>query len=472
MISEPMKLIITQYRAIHHAEIHLNGLTVVSGINGCGKSTISKMLHSIFEISSDFYPIVRLNNIERLEDYYKLLSFITDWININYHHLNLNHVLNSSKDSKNNKKLNLDSNLELEKIKKELNLIKLNTISEKEKEDVDSLLLKINKLIDEILDLYLMNKATSSPVIHLIRLHKIKFGFKYKKMNNETREIQEFFKCVKKDIESIVRKIDEEAFTTRPKKYLLDRLPLLFHTDEKPELVELYENGEPILGKDNKNIAMPFFIKNVIYLDSPMAFQSVNPNREHWDKINSLLVKKLSTNQLLPESNRLICNEILKVIGGGINIDSNNRILFTREKDNLKLELTDCATGIQSLSILFSLLNNNSINNNTLLILDEPEVHLHPQWITELARILVLIRKYVKCHIFISTHSTDMIRGLKYLSEQEKIQDNLNFFLAEESKDYPSKFDYVNLEDQIGKIFKCFNKSFEKLDSMMEAESE
>lgn len=465
MTPEPMKLIITQYRAIHHAEIHLNGLTVVSGINGCGKSTISKMLHSIFEISSDFYSIVKLNNIERLEEYHQLLSFIIQGININ-------HILHSNEI---NKKLNLESNLELEKIKKELNLIKLNTISKEE--DIDDLLLKINELIDRIVNLYLTNKAkfktesfAITQVMSVIKLQKIMFGFKYKEMDDKTREIQVFFECVKQDIEKIIRKINEEA-TTRPKKYLLDRLPLLFHTDEKPELVELYENGMPILVKDNKNISIPFFIKNVIYLDSPMAFQSENPNRSYWDKINSLLVKKLSADQLLSENNKLICNEILKVIGGKINIDNSNRILFTRERDNLKLELTDCATGIQSLSILFSLLNNNSINNNTLLILDEPEVHLHPQWITELARILVLIRKHVKCHIFISTHSTDMIRGLKYLSEKEEIQDNLNFFLAEESKDYPSKFDYVNLENQIGKIFKCFNKSFERLDSMMEVES-
>ena len=60
MTYEPMKLIIQNYRAIANAEISLNGLTIVSGINGCGKSTISKMLFNIFTISNDFYPIARL----------------------------------------------------------------------------------------------------------------------------------------------------------------------------------------------------------------------------------------------------------------------------------------------------------------------------------------------------------------------------------------------------------------------------
>ena len=36
---------ISDFRAISEASIALNGMTVVSGINGCGKSTISKSLY-------------------------------------------------------------------------------------------------------------------------------------------------------------------------------------------------------------------------------------------------------------------------------------------------------------------------------------------------------------------------------------------------------------------------------------------
>ncbi len=456
MISEPMKLVINQYRAIDTAEIQLNGLTVVSGINGCGKSIISKMLHSVFEISNDFYPIVRLNNLERLEEYYKLLSYIVQGIRMHYYFEGLTENKNKSYLA------------QFDKLEEDLTIIKLN--NKFAKEDINEIIEKIKKLIDEVVELHLDNKEisiSSFSIMHIISHQKEEFGFTNKNAN-EISEIQEFFEFVKNDIEKIINKIYEEAFVTRPKKYLLDRLPLLFHTNEQPTLLELYEKGTTIIDKERGSISNPYFIKNVVYLDTPMAFQSSSTVREHWNKLNQLLVKKMSSEQLLPEGNKKICDMILKILGGDIDINSNNRIIFSKKNDSLKLDLIDCATGVQSLSILYALLNNNSINDNTLLILDEPEVHLHPQWITELARVLILIRKYVKCHIFISTHSPDMIRGLRYLAEKEDLLDDLNFFLAKESENHVGKFNYINLENKIGDIFECFNRSFEKLDSMIE----
>ena len=40
-------LSIRNYRAIHHADIALNGITVLTGENGCGKSTIGRLLYYI-----------------------------------------------------------------------------------------------------------------------------------------------------------------------------------------------------------------------------------------------------------------------------------------------------------------------------------------------------------------------------------------------------------------------------------------
>jgi len=101
---EPMKLIIENYRAIQDAEISLNGLTVVSGVNGCGKSTISKMLFSIFTISNDFYPIARLNNLSKLKEYYDLFNFI-----LNGMQLDALQIFSGNQLSNNSKKNELDA---------------------------------------------------------------------------------------------------------------------------------------------------------------------------------------------------------------------------------------------------------------------------------------------------------------------------------------------------------------------------
>ena len=45
---------INNFRNIKRADIALNGITVVSGINGCGKSTISRLLYYILKNSIDY----------------------------------------------------------------------------------------------------------------------------------------------------------------------------------------------------------------------------------------------------------------------------------------------------------------------------------------------------------------------------------------------------------------------------------
>lgn len=65
-----VELSIKDFKAIKRADVQLDGITVVSGVNGCGKSTMSKLLYYIFRnanscdnyIHSEESVIVLLNN--------------------------------------------------------------------------------------------------------------------------------------------------------------------------------------------------------------------------------------------------------------------------------------------------------------------------------------------------------------------------------------------------------------------------
>lgn len=48
------ELQINNFRAIKSADIELNGITVVSGINGSGKSTVAKLLYYIFHNANEY----------------------------------------------------------------------------------------------------------------------------------------------------------------------------------------------------------------------------------------------------------------------------------------------------------------------------------------------------------------------------------------------------------------------------------
>ena len=53
-----VELSVENFKAVKKADIALNGITVVSGINGCGKSSLSQLLYYSFYYANHFNEIV------------------------------------------------------------------------------------------------------------------------------------------------------------------------------------------------------------------------------------------------------------------------------------------------------------------------------------------------------------------------------------------------------------------------------
>ena len=100
------------------------------------------------------------------------------------------------------------------------------------------------------------------------------------------------------------------------------------------------------------------------------------------------------------------------------------------------------------------------------MIIDEPEAHLHPQWIVEYAKILVRLVKEIKVRLLITTHSPYMVRALRNVSESELSQSKINFYLSEYDKDY--QFTYRSTGTDISPIFKVFNVALDEIASYQE----
>ena len=63
------------------------------------------------------------------------------------------------------------------------------------------------------------------------------------------------------------------------------------------------------------------------------------------------------------------------------------------------------STGMKNFVILKQLLQNGSIDENGIVILDEPEIHLHPEWQLKFAEIIVLLQIEFGVHVLLNTHS-------------------------------------------------------------------
>lgn len=440
MNESKVKLNLRNFRAIKEANILLNGVTVVSGINGCGKSTLSKLLYYIFKTINNFNYVVINKNIEKFNQYKDIFSFIIDSMVFRNHSFSERRNIRKKFSGLFTIPYNfneMDIEDILDNIEAGINIIRsFDRVSFND--DRLALIVK-GKLIElGVSDLEISHQKTVNNMLNYLM----------EKASNEIR--------------NILYKIFEE-FESKPRKYLDDIIRNIFKTENLPSLMDVYEFESKLISNDDRKIIPSYLIKNAIYIDTPMSFQSLNRNYEYWDDLNNLLNSKDYLNKDYEEIYNKISREILDA---EINLNREhfyNQFVYHRLSDNLKLELENCATGIKSLSILYILIRNGTINSNSILIIDEPEAHLHPQWIFEYAKILVLLKKEIGCNLFISSHNPDFIQALSVISEKEGINNELNFYLAEEQEN--RTFSYKNLENNIGPIFKCFNKSLDKIES-------
>ena len=133
------------------------------------------------------------------------------------------------------------------------------------------------------------------------------------------------------------------------------------------------------------------------------------------------------------------------MIGGNFKYDDENkRFLLEINGEDYRMENT--SSGLKQLGIIQLLLENRELTENSFLILDEPEVHLHPGFQVQLAEILVLLAKDLNVRVYINTHSPFLAEAIEVYSKFHRIYDQTNFYLTEESEN-EGKFDYILMDE-------------------------
>ena len=417
-----VELSVENFKAVKKADIALNGITVVSGINGCGKSSLSQLLYYSFYYANHFNEIVDSVLNDELLRYVEVLRQIEREVNglTSVNSIILRHVSVADKMKYLQYVESLFTGF----------LSYRDFVYSQKDEDIMNSFKRIVRIIKNMFD------------DSLDDLDKL-LGLFYE-------EIETLFDVALRDKEK------RHYFLLHD--YLDSYLKGIY-----PQKWVIREYGVSFAGGETKSVPLLHYIKRVAYIDTPMITGSqLIGGRDYWMKLSTLL----NDNSQIGEKVSLYKN-LTQIMKGEPLVekdDIRNPKLSYKRDDGKIFDLKDCATGIKSFSILQLLLKNGFLQKYTLLIIDEPEAHLHPQWIVEYARMIVLLHKEIGVKFFVASHSTDMISAIRYIAAKEEVQDKLNFYLAEDSEGTPYEYTYRDLGLDIDPIFKSFNKSLDKID--------
>ncbi|WP_288905277.1 AAA family ATPase [uncultured Porphyromonas sp.] len=435
-----VKLSINNFRAVRSASIDLNGISVLTGVNASGKSTISRLLYYSLYYSQNFEdllePDLLYNKLEPIISLYRRL-------------LNSLYIRNG---------ISLEDRARIREARDLSMSNNLNIMREAHEE-----------IIDLLIEFYEGHGLE-------VRQHErsVFGGYAKKRIANRYSFINALY-GLKDEVNLIFDTYNKETVLRDP-KYLSRKLQREFGTPElDPALFSIQEEEESIIDLRKKSVGKVSSIDKVYYIDTPVVVnmpsgvQIFEDTPLHWAQLLELF-----SSTPMDYSEDYWSNRIANIVKGRAivvkpteGINRSVRMRFKSDK-GVEFPLKEVATGIKGFAMLQLLLQKGLLDKNTLLIIDEPEAHLHPQWIVEYAKLLVELNHSLGTRFLIATHSTDMVQTLSVLKDTDALKSDLNLYLAQEAED--GNYDFINCEGDIEPIFKVFNRSLDSISQLLDAE--
>ena len=451
---------------VKNSSIALNGLTVITGKNNSGKSTVGKTLYALLDSVS--------NISEKFEkDKCNYIKKTLDEIGEDLHFWRLIKVYNKAF----NKKL-LDEN----------SFVQV-WISGKYHELVNSgeLELFIREAIHQLklfdIKKDLVTKEVREFIAHFYQEanEKIQTELIAQEFHDAIFRMEELLETIKRDPQQIAYR-KESINQTLQKEFAGQIQPIKGQSG--PSSIMLSENDKiyfhitvenNCIENNTENQFKPVQYKKVYLIDDPFILDNLERDRRlnqlffnseesllnsghilsHNDKLRLTLTESkqqsIFEQTVLNDKLKNIREKIDQILPGTFELSSEGRYYV---QNGVKLQISNLATGSKMFSIIKILLDKGELGDSTMLILDEPEAHLHPMWQNAFAEIIVLLVKELKLNVLLTTHSPNFVLALDAYMRKYRLEEKSNFYQTQILED--GFVQYNCMDDDIGKIYEDF----------------
>ena len=421
---------IRNVRAIQEATVDLDAISVLCGENGSGKTTISKLIYGHLYTSIHFDELVE----EVYEDRFQLLH---DFL------LQILQVM-------------AKSGIPFE------NLTTLRDIFgfARQFTNIDALHLFVeNELLPRIQKAEIIDKQINK--VELSRLYNL-YRDKFSKNKDDFASLTDLISDFNTEIIETINKIQRQK-EKRTKTFYDLQISNYFGESVKDWDFNFFEYGVPLINKSDNVVTNQRSFNEVVYIGNPTVFDAEQMQMEFAFASPVSLREKLSVVKKKPHA-KTISRLFSEVLHGDIEISDDvfSKIFMYTNRDGTRITLSQAADGVKCFAVLEVLFKNGYLNADTLLIIDEPEVHLHPKWIVDYARVIVQMNKLLHCTVLLASHSPDMISALRYISKKEGVP--TSFYLGSKvSDEHFGTYRFKNTGSDIEPIFESFNSALERI---------
>ncbi|MCZ9889209.1 AAA family ATPase [Brachyspira hyodysenteriae] len=470
-----MELNIKNFSKIKEANITIDGITVIAGENNTGKSTIGKILFSCFNstknieeeiYSSKFIPILKnltylmqelSKNNESIKQIPSLYSSLLGGTAVAAGAIGATAAATSAV---------LGATL-LPVIGIPLAIGAAGALSMIKNKKQDSNNLNIDNLINDINNIIsdLTNENNEKNAYYVLKDNLSKYIDIEDKKNiyiikKYSDRIQEYInipnkKIAYKIINDYFKSIFNNQINSRIDKDSISEINIM-------DLSFKFKNDKSIESKYNDT-----YSKNVYFIDNPFVLDK-KYDEKYMTKYEYNLIEKLlynteevnTTEQILAEEKlEEIYDKLSEAVNGKI-INRDNDFYLEEENFTEPISIHSLSAGLKSFAVIKMLIEKNALKEEDILILDEPEIHLHPKWQLLYAEIIVLLQKIFNVYIIVTTHSPYFLEAIEMYSNKYDIEDKNNYYLSDIENNY-AVFNLVN--DSVEKIY---SKMAEPIDEM------
>ncbi len=420
-----MKLSLKNIGRLGTVSVEINGITVIAGANNTGKSTVGRALFAVF---NSFSNAQRQIENERLSSIENLLNRM--FINVNTRFIDM-----------------VNTNDVAKSIVANIKSYRHTDVSELQK-DIENMLSHDDKSVPVSVDEKNLTE-TASRIKEVLNISDIEF------------------------LNSVLERKLYAEFNAQVSNIFSE------------------ENGEIRLGIKDSCITVS--VKNegtvdiynpdavslhteVIYIDDPFVIDE--PSRLFWrdPSVYADHRSHLRRHLLWPDSEVNVFDEIIardkfknifdklsSVCNGDIIRNKRSGLGYRRQGSDKVLSVRNLSTGLKTFVILKMLLTGGAIENNGTIILDEPEIHLHPEWQLLFAELIVLIQKEFDVHVLLNTHSPYFLEAIEVFSVKYGVDDRCKYYFASVKDDIAVIED---VSDNVETIYKKLFEPFQNLENV------